>query len=80
MLVPVGLHLKWVNKEKFKIENPPEDTVSREFIEFIWIDIFDEIKDSKKIVFSTSAIDKLLLIVNDAKLHKEIFKKQLETK
>lgn len=82
-----NLHLKtlifkqgWTNKENFKIENPSENTVIETFNTLIWIDTFDEIKATRKIVFSTNTIQILTDIINDESKHFEIFNKILEKK
>jgi len=79
-LKSVIFHLKWVTIEQFKVDNSPENTVSNEFHEFIWLDVFDKIKGNKKIVFSTNAIEKIVQVINDVDTQKIIFKKELEPK
>jgi len=68
----------WVTKENFKIDKPPIGTVNEEFSDFIWIDTFDEIKETTKIVFSLSTIKILADIINDENRHIELCKKTLE--
>ena len=70
----------WVTKENFKIDNPTEGTVNENFNHLIWVDTFDEIKATKKVVFSTTAIQILADLVNDETKHISVFKKKLEKK
>lgn len=70
----------WVTKENFKIDKPPVGTVVEKFNDFIWIDTFDEIKETTKIVFASTAIQILANIINDDKKHINLFKKKLDKK
>lgn len=70
----------WVTKENFKIDKPTIETVNTSFNELIWVDTFDEIKETTKIVFSSSAIQILSSIINDDSKHINLFKKKLEKK
>ncbi|MDO9254927.1 MAG: ATP-binding protein [Bacteroidales bacterium] len=82
-----NLHLKtliykqgWTTKENFRIENPSDNTVNETYNTLIWIDTFDEIKATRKIVFATNTIEILSNIINDNSKHIEIFKKVLDKK
>jgi hypothetical protein len=70
----------WVTKENFKIDKPSVGTVSEKFSDLIWVDTFDEIKATTKIVFSSSTIQILAEIINDEIKHMDLFKKKLEKK
>lgn len=70
--------LGWVNVENFKIDKPLDDTINSKFNELLWIDTFDEIKASRKIVFSKESISILSNEINDESKHIEYFNKKLE--
>lgn len=70
----------WVTKENFKIDKPTAGTVNENYNEFIWVDSFDEIKETTKVVFASSAIQILAELINDEKKHVNLFKKKLEIK
>lgn len=72
-LKAVMKYLGWVNDENFNIEHPKEKDVNSEFSDFIWIETIDNLKGSKKIVFSLNVVKPLLEIVEDTSKHKEIF-------
>ena len=78
-LKAVIFYLKWVSDVKFKINNPPDGTISDSFDEFIWIETLDNITNQTKIFFSSKAIDKIVCIINNAELHKGVFNKVLES-
>ncbi len=73
-------HLGWVNDEKFKVENPEENTVNPKFDEYIWIENFDSINNNRKVVFSQKSIKKIISDLNNEKIHTEIFGKNLKQK
>lgn len=73
-------HLGWTKNKKFQVINPPEGTVLKEYKEFISVDIMDELSGRTKVYFSRAAIPKLLKIINDEKLHMQIFNRKLELK
>ena len=73
-------YLGWVNNESFTIENPKEKDINSKFSEFIWIEVIDNLKGSKKVVFSPNAVTPLLKIVEDSSKHKEIFGDSLKLK
>lgn len=73
-------HLKWVDSAKFKVENPPIGTVNNAFNEFIWIETMDKIKETTKVIFSSSAIGKILEVIDNSSLHNQLFKKELSFK
>lgn len=70
-------YLNWVTDEHFKVENPPEGSVNKEFNNYIWIEPLDTVK---KVVFSVESIEQILTIINDESLHKMIFNKNLQRK
>ncbi len=72
-LKSVIFYLGWVTKEKFKIDNPTEGTINEKFNEFIWVDIVDEIKKTKKIVFSSTAVQILGDAINNEDIQSKIF-------
>ena len=74
----VMLHLGWVNNATFAIEFPEEDHINSEFSKFIWIEITDDLKGKKKVVFSPTAVEPLLEIIGDESKHLSVFKKQLK--
>lgn len=72
--------LGWTNSSSFQIEKPTENLLSEDFKEFIWVENLDTIKGTKKIVFSKDAIEPILNVINDKKLHQKAFSKQLSMK
>ena len=73
-------HLGWVSDDNFKVENPIKDPTNKKFQELIWLENFDKIKDSHKIVCSENAVDKIVDAINDHSSHKAIFGKLLAKK
>lgn len=73
-------YLDWVYDEKFKVENPTENTLNEKFSNYIWLETLDTIKHSQKVVFSKEAIDKVVEVIDNPALHKAIFKRNLEPK
>jgi len=73
-------YLGWTNSSKFQIERPSENLINEEFKEFIWIENLDTIKGTKKIVFSKNAIEPILTVINDKKVHQKVFDKLLSPK
>ncbi len=70
-------YLGWTNSSTFQIEGPAENLINKEFKEFIWIENLDTIKGTKKIVFSKNAIEPILTVINDKKVHQKAFNKLL---
>jgi hypothetical protein len=70
-------HLNWVTVEQFKVQNPPINTVSQKYSEYIWIEKLDKIE---KVVFSSSSIDLILGVIENESLHEKLFKKRLDLK
>ncbi len=70
-------YLNWVTDEHFKVENPPEDSVNKDFNNYIWIEPLDTVK---KVVFSVDGIEQILNVINDESLHKTIFNRKLAKK
>ncbi len=73
-------YLGWVYDDKFKVENPPSNPVNSDFNNYIWLENFDTIKDVHKVVCSKESIPKIIEIVNNEKIHIQIFGKMLTTK
>lgn len=73
-------YLGWVNRDNFKIENPPNDLLNKEFHNYIWIDTTNTLKHKSKIVFSEDGIKEVLKVIEDVSLHDSIFMKNLELK
>lgn len=73
-------YLSWTNSSTFQIEGPSENLINEEFKEFIWIENLDTIKGTKKIVFSKNAIEPILTVINDKKVHQKAFNKLLSPK
>lgn len=72
--------LGWTNSSNFQIDKPTENLLNADFKEFIWVENLDTIKEMKKIVFSKDAIEPILNVINDKKLHQKAFNKQLSLK
>lgn len=72
-LKQVMKYLGWVYDEYFKVENPAENTLNIEFSKFIWVESFDKIKNTTKVVCSEEAIEEILTIVNNQDLHQTVF-------
>lgn len=70
-------YLNWVTDEHFKVENPCEDIVNKEFNQYIWIEPLDTVR---KVVFSVDSIEKILITINNKSLHEAIFNKTLDKK
>src|SRR5690606_9985360 len=73
-------HLDWVTDETFSVQNPVVDPVNKKYNEFIWLENFDKIKNVHKVVVSENAIEEVLKIVNDSKLHETVFGRKLALK
>ena len=71
-------YLRWVDNDKFKVDNPDEDCVKSDFNKFVWIETVDAIKNTHKVVFSKEAVEEIVKTVNDQSLHVTIFKRELE--
>lgn len=72
--------LGWTNFSNFQIDKPTENLLNTDFKEFIWVENLDTIKETKKIVFSKDAIEPIINVINDKKLHQKAFSKQLSVK
>lgn len=73
-------YLGWVSNESFNIAHPKSSDLNEGFSDLIWIETIDDLKGSKKIVFSPKAVDSLLEVVEDSSKHKEIFNDMLKLK
>lgn len=73
-------HLRWVTTKTFNIENPIDDVINPEFSEFIWIETTDDLKKTKKVVFSPNVVDKLLDVTENEDSHIGIFGAMLKKK
>jgi len=73
-------YLKWVNDEKFKIDNPPENSINDRYSDYIWIQTLDTIKDTHKVVFSEKAIDEIIKVIDNQSLHEGVFTRKLDLK
>ncbi|HTN00041.1 MAG TPA: ATP-binding protein [Pedobacter sp.] len=71
-------YLGWVDNENFSVENPSKDPTNSEYSEFIWLENFDKIKKSHKVVCSDKAIEKLVEIIDNKDLHMSIFSRNLK--
>lgn len=80
LLKIVMKYLGWVNDEKFKVENPIIDPVNSNFNNYVWLENFDTIKGVHKVVCSKESITKIIEIVNNDKIHIEVFGKLLNPK
>lgn len=79
-LKAVMKYLGWVNDESFNIEHPKDKDINIKFSDFIWIETIDNLKGSKKVVFSPNAVSPLLEIIEDSDKHKKIFGDLLKLK
>jgi hypothetical protein len=70
--------LNWVDDAKFKVENPKINPTNIRFDNLIWLETFDKLKGVHKVVCSEKAIDKIINVVNNQDLHKEIFGRNLK--
>lgn len=70
-------YLKWITDEKIPIENPDETKINNNFNQFIWVETLDK---THKIVFSQSAINPIIEMINDSSKHISIFGKVLHPK
>ncbi len=73
-------HLGWVTNEKFRLENPEETEINSEFNKYIWIETTDIITKSRKVFFSSEAIQILLDEISKESVQVELFKKKLSIK
>ncbi|MDT0685882.1 RNA-binding domain-containing protein [Autumnicola psychrophila] len=73
-------HLGWVNDKSFNVINPPNQTVSNDFNKFIWIETVDQYSQRTKVFFSPSAIPEIAKVIDDPKIHKQLFNKKLSKK
>jgi hypothetical protein len=73
-------HLGWVNDSKFKVNNPPDGTVSDDFKEYVWVESIDMYSKATKVYFSVEAADEIANIIDNESIHKETFNKILSIK
>ena len=73
-------YLKWTNNTNIVIEDPKDEDLNSEFKDLIWIKTTDDLKGTRKIVFSPEVIPLLLEKVNNPSLHMEIFNDSLHPK
>lgn len=76
-LKQVIAYLGWVSNANFKINDPDLSVLCEGFSEYIWLETVDSIKGSKKITFSTEAVNPIVVIINNSQLHQDVFKKDL---
>lgn len=72
-LKKVMYYLGWVKDDTFSVKEPKEKDINPDFSDFVWIETIDDLKGSKKVVFSPKAVNPLLEIVEDTTKHTEIF-------
>lgn len=70
-------YLGWVNDEKFEVKNPDTNPTNPEYNNFIWLERFDKLKNSFKVVCSEEAIPEIVAVLSDLSNHIKIFKKEL---
>lgn len=70
-------YLGWVNDENFEVKNPDTDPTNPEYNNFIWLERFDKLKNSFKVVCSEEAIPEIVAVLSDLSNHIKIFKKEL---
>lgn len=70
-------YLGWVNDEKFSVENPLIDPTNSIYNEYIWLENFDKIKGTHKVVCSEKVIEKLVEIIDNKDIHITIFSRGL---
>ncbi|MEA4809393.1 hypothetical protein SDC9_25933 [bioreactor metagenome] len=73
-------YLGWVTDECFTVENPDTDPTLPEFQDYIWLESFDKIKKTFKVVCSENAIEPIIETLNDQLKHVEVFGKTLTLK
>lgn len=73
-------YLKWVTDPKFNAVNPAKGSINSKSGRYIWIETTDKIANRTKVYFSEIAINELVKIVDDSKLHSEVFGKNLSKK
>lgn len=66
-------HLGWVSSADFSIINPVDGTIDNQYNQYIWVEVMDQISQRKKVFFSPDAIKEIAEIIEDDKLHEEIF-------
>lgn len=79
-LKKVMYYLDWVKDDTFSVKEPKEEDINSDFSDLIWIETIDDLKGSKKVVFSPKAVAPLLKIVEDPTKHIEIFGDSLKEK
>ena len=70
-------YLGWVNDENFEVKNPDTNPTNPEYNNFIWLERFDKLKNSFKVVCSEEAIPEIVAVLSDLSNHIKIFKKEL---
>ncbi|WP_302026102.1 RNA-binding domain-containing protein [Parabacteroides johnsonii] len=70
-------YLGWVNDENFEVKNPDKNPTNPEYNNFIWLERFDKLKNSFKVVCSEEAIPEIVAVLSDLSNHIKIFKKEL---
>lgn len=70
-------YLGWVGDPKFKVNNPPEGTVSSDFEDYIWVESLDTYSKTTKVFFSVESADEIVKVINNEKIHKEAFNRLL---
>lgn len=70
-------YLGWVNDENFEVKNPDINPTNPEYNNFIWLERFDKLKNSFKVVCSEEAIPEIVAVLSDLSNHIKIFKKEL---
>lgn len=73
-------YLGWVDDPKFKVNNPPEGTVSNDFSDYIWIESLDNYSKATKVFFSVESAEEVSKVINNEKIHKKAFNKLLNKK
>lgn len=73
-------YLGWVSTKTFKVENPKQDPTITKYKNYIWLESFDKIKSTYKVVCSEEAITPIVEIIADPANHISIFGKNLSKK
>ena len=62
-------YLGWVNDENFEVKNPYTNPTNPEYNNFIWLERFDKLKNSFKVVCSEEAIPEIVAVLSDLSNH-----------
>jgi hypothetical protein len=73
----VSYYLKWTTNDKFIIDNPKQEDLNSQFVEYIWI---EKINTREKILFSLDCIPLLIKEINQQEQHTKIFAQTLAKK